>query len=101
MSGYISNGVTVFLHWLCFATIKLLRYLSEFKMKGIGEYGLLLSSNAVSHEVRKSEKKCVEPPPHSGSVQNFTGVSLVRAAACHQISRKLDWQVFAISLQMN
>lgn len=55
MFGYISNGVFVFLPWLCFVATELNFHLLDLKMYGIVKRRFPPRPNAVSYNISKNE----------------------------------------------
>lgn len=90
MSGYISNGVVIFLHWLCFVIIDCYCHL-DFKTYAVVERRLPLRSNAVSRSISKINITCAQPPV--SQICSEMGSSLAYVAPCHQVSWELGWQI--------
>lgn len=71
MSGYISKGVIVFLHWLPFVIIEVYCQLLDFKVYSVVECRFPSRPNAVSQNVNGSEIKYVDPPPRLVILSNL------------------------------
>lgn len=73
MSGDMSNGVVVFLHWLCFVIIERSCHLLEFKMYGTVERRLPPRLHAVFRNIGKQENQFVNSPRDSDLLRNVMG----------------------------